>query len=126
MNKEKYEFLKDGINRDIDTRKRRYDEMRAEDHRHPYYGLGGYITMALGMQPATLGIKTVIFHNPATIIYWEDGSKTVVKADNEPFDPEKGLAMAIAKKAFGNKGNYFNEIKKWVDKYEGDNENGQK
>jgi hypothetical protein len=59
-------------------------------------------------------IKKVIFHGPATIVYWADGSKTVVKATNEAFDPEKGLAMAIVKKLYGNKGNYFNEIKKWL------------
>ena len=29
-------------------------------------------------------------------------------------DPEKGLAMAIAKKALGNEGNYYNEFKKWL------------
>lgn len=59
-------------------------------------------------------IKKVIFNNPATIMFWKDGTKTVVKASNEEFDPEKGLAMAIAKKALGNEGNYFNEIKKWL------------
>lgn len=59
-------------------------------------------------------IKKVIFNNPATIVFWTDCSKTVVKASNEEFDPEKGLAMAIAKKALGNKGNYFNEFKKWL------------
>lgn len=61
-------------------------------------------------------IKNVIFNEPATIVFWTDGTKTVVKTQNsETYDPEKGLAMAIAKKALGNKGNYFNEIKKWTD-----------
>ena len=59
-------------------------------------------------------ITNVIFNDPATIVFWNDGTKTVVKAENEPFDPEKGLAMAIAKKALGNKGNYYNEFKKWL------------
>ena len=59
-------------------------------------------------------IERVLFNNPATIVWWEDGTKTVVKADGEVFDPEKGLAMAIAKKYFGNKGNYWNEFKKWI------------
>lgn len=63
-------------------------------------------------------IKKVIFNNPATIVFWKDGSKTVVKAYEDEFDPEKGLAMAIAKRALGNEGNYYNEIRKWVDKYE--------
>lgn len=63
-------------------------------------------------------IKKVIFNNPATIVMWEDGTKTVVKADEEDYDPEKGLAMAIAKKSYGNKGNYFNIFKKWLSKGE--------
>ena len=61
-------------------------------------------------------IKKVIFNNPATIVMWEDGTKTVVKAEGEDYDPEKGLAMAIAKKAYGNEGNYYNEFKKWLPK----------
>lgn len=60
-------------------------------------------------------IKNVIFNDPATIVFWSDNTKTVVKTQNgEAFDPEKGLAMAIVKKALGNEGNYFNEIKKWI------------
>ena len=61
-------------------------------------------------------IKKVIFNNPATIVFWSDGSKTVVKAHNDDYDPEKGLAMAIAKKALGNEGNYYNVFKKWLPK----------
>ncbi len=56
-------------------------------------------------------IKKVIFNCPATIIYWYDGSKTIVKCQNEAFDPEKGLAMAISKKALGNQGRYCNVFK---------------
>ena len=61
-------------------------------------------------------IKNVIFNDPATIVFWSDNTKTVVKAQDEPFDPEKGLAMAICKRALGNEGNYYNEIKKWLPK----------
>lgn len=59
-------------------------------------------------------IKNVIFNDPATIVYWEDRTKTVVKCEKEKYDPEKGLAMAIAKKAMGNQGNYFEVFKKWI------------
>lgn len=63
-------------------------------------------------------ITKVIFNPPATIVLWNDDTKTVVKTRNgEAFDPEKGLAMAISKKAFGNKGNYFEQIKKWTEPY---------
>lgn len=62
-------------------------------------------------------IKKVIFNDPATIVFWSDGTKTVVKCHDEEFDPEKGLAMAISKKALGNQGNYFNIFKKWTESY---------
>jgi hypothetical protein len=60
-------------------------------------------------------IEKVIFNNPATVVFWKDGTKTVVKAHGEKYDPEKGLAMAIAKKYFGNEGNYFNNMRPWLD-----------
>ena len=59
-------------------------------------------------------IKYVIYNDPATIVFWEDETKTVVKCKNEKFDPEKGLAMAFSKKMLGNKGNYYNIFKKWL------------
>lgn len=59
-------------------------------------------------------IKKAIFNDPATIVYWKDGTKTVVMAKNEPFDPEKGLAMAFAKRFLGNQGNYYNMFRKWM------------
>lgn len=59
-------------------------------------------------------IERVIFNDPATIVFWSDGTKTVVKAHGEVFDEEKGLAMAIAKKALGNKGNYYNVFKRFL------------
>ena len=59
-------------------------------------------------------IKDVIYNDPATIVFWEDGTQTVVKCKNEKFDPEKGLAMAFSKKMLGNKGNYYNIFKKWL------------
>ena len=76
----------------------------------------GYTMCKCSLSPVkkTSPIKKVVFNCPATIVYWTDGTKTVVKVDGEEFDPEKGLAMAIAKKHLGNKGNYFNEFKKWI------------
>ena len=59
-------------------------------------------------------IKNVIFQNPATIVFWSDGTKTVVKAKDEPFDEEKGLAMAISKKVLGNKYAWKDEFQKWL------------
>ena len=67
-------------------------------------------------------IKNVIFNDTATIVFWSDGTKTVVKCGkNDIYDPEKGLAMAVAKKYLGtNKShsNYMDEFKKWLPKEE--------
>ena len=69
-------------------------------------------------QKAMNSITNVIFNNPATIVFWSDGTKTVVKCDErDEFDPEKGLAMAICKKYFG--GGFYNDsFKKWIPKEE--------
>lgn len=65
-------------------------------------------------------IKKVIFNDPATIILWIDGTKTVVQTQGEDFDPEKGMAMAIAKKALGNQGNYYDIFKEWLPEEDND------
>lgn len=76
---------------------------------------GGHIAVKTPRKIADpLQIKKVIYNAPATIVLWADGTKTVVKCTNEEFDPEKGLAMAIAKKALGNRGNYYETFKKFV------------
>lgn len=59
-------------------------------------------------------IQDVIFNQPATIIKWEDGTKTVVKCGkDDTYDKEKGFAMALLKKLFGNNGSYNEIFKKW-------------
>lgn len=102
----KWDLITEYLKNDIDTVKEVYTM-------HPRNTYGHMLDRI-----SPMAIKKVIFNAPATIVLWKDGTKTVVKAENEEFDPEKGLAMAIAKKAMGNKGNYFNEIKKWVKSYE--------
>ena len=60
-------------------------------------------------------IEKVIFNPKATIVFWSDRTKTIVKLDeNDERDDEKGLAMAISKKFLGNKSNYYNEFRKWL------------
>lgn len=59
-------------------------------------------------------IRDVIFSDPATVVFWDDGTKTVVKTQGgEKYDKEKGLAMAIIKKITGNAGNYYEIFKEW-------------
>lgn len=69
-------------------------------------------------------IKNVIFNDPATIVMWSDGTKTVVKCgENDIFDPEKGIAMCCMKKLLGtNKtgSNYIDKVQEYFDKYDED------
>ena len=64
-----------------------------------------------------VSIKRVIYNDPATIVFWSDDTKTVVKRQKndkgkyvDKFDKEKGLALCIAKKALGNMSNFNNTI----------------
>ena len=60
-------------------------------------------------------IKDVIFNNPATIIKWKDGTKTVVKcADGDVYNKETGFALCIIKKMYGNDNSYQRLFKRWV------------
>ena len=71
--------------------------------------------LASTMEVSNMEIEKVIFNEPATIVYWQDGTKTVVKCqEGDTFSKETGLAMAIAKKALGNEGNFNDIFRKWV------------
>lgn len=94
-----------------------WDAFAASQKKTPYSDMFKNITIPTLKLDMSRKITNVIFNNPATIVFWDDGTKTVVKCqNNETFDPEKGLAMAIAKRFFDNKGSYFNQIKKWTEK----------
>lgn len=76
--------------------------------------LKGNLNMIYGTK-SILEIINVIFNNPATIVFWSDGTRTVVKcSENDAFDPEKGLAMAIVKKTYGNNNAFHKIFKTWV------------
>lgn len=49
-----------------------------------------------------LQVKKVIANPPATIVLWDDGTKTVVKCqDGDEYDKLTGALLCVAKKAFG-------------------------
>lgn len=69
-------------------------------------------------------IEKVIYNDPATIVFWADGTKTVVKCGEEDiYDYQTGLLMCIAKKAYGNKGKFNDILRKWIPEDE-EEENG--
>ena len=79
------------------------------------YGL--YASRYNGSIGLSMKIKKVIFNNPATIVFWSDGSKTVVKCiEGDVFDPSKGLAMAISKRVLGDK--FKKTFRDWLPKEE--------
>lgn len=50
----------------------------------------------------TFEVKDILVNGPATIVFWEDGTKTVVKCGPEDMhDLEKAVAMCFMKKALG-------------------------
>ena len=64
-------------------------------------------------------VKRVIINNPATIVLWEDGTKTICKcAEGDTFDAEKGIAMCFLKKMFGNPSQVRKFIGKWAEENE--------
>ena len=61
----------------------------------------------------SLNVSKIIFNPPATIVFWEDGTKTVVKcAAEDEFNEYCGFLAALGKKVYENN----NQIKKLIDK----------
>lgn len=55
-------------------------------------------------------VDRIIANPPATIIFWKNGDKTVVRCSpDDKYDIEKGIAVAFMKYMFGN-GGKFNEL----------------
>lgn len=58
-------------------------------------------------------IEKVTFSDPATIVFWKDGTKTVTKCHNgDTFNKETGLAMCIVRKLCNNR-NYNKVFEKF-------------
>ena len=75
--------------------------------------LEGFITHT-NKRKSAIEIERVIFHNPATIIFWSDGMKTVVKCSkDDKYDRLTGFLLCVMKKAYGNKGRYNNVIREF-------------
>ena len=54
--------------------------------------------------------RRVVFNPPATVVLWEDGTKTVVKCDErDGYDAMTGVALCYMKKALGNTSRELNK-----------------
>lgn len=102
------------------------DGVNAKDVANRMYAIMGRgnskTQYALELAKASIGYyyqfqpKKIIFNGPATIVLWNDGTKTVVKCqDGDTFDKEKGIALCFMKKSLGNKSNFNNIIKKYLE-----------
>lgn len=60
------------------------------------------LAKAFGAPRASLGVKQVIFSGPKTIVFWLDGTKTIVSCgEGDDNDPYAGLCAAVTKRVFG-------------------------
>lgn len=97
-------LLKEVIDKKAEEAEKKLDKMVAEKNRKK---IDAFIDT----------IDKVYFNNPATVIKWKNGTKTVVKCQKgDTYDAEKGFAMALIKGLFDNS-SYFNTIfEKWLPK----------
>lgn len=77
--------------------------------------LGSHKLVSCDKKRSVSVIKKVYLNPPYTVVIWEDKTKTKIKCqDGDIYDPEKGLALAISKKALGNKGSWYEVFKKFI------------
>lgn len=60
-------------------------------------------------------ISRVIFNYPATVVFWDDGTKTVVKCQlGDVYDKEKGIMACMLKRFMGNDNTFNKVLNRWV------------
>lgn len=61
-----------------------------------------FLNVTFGAPRASLGVKQVIFSGPKTIVFWLDGTKTIVSCgEGDNNDPYAGFCAAVTKRVFG-------------------------
>ena len=66
--------------------------------------------------------KHIIYNDPATIVFWNDGTKTVVKkSEGEPYNKYNAFCAALAKKVLGNNSIVNKIVKSGFDQKEKEN-----
>jgi len=74
---------------------------------------GSIVGQLKGMAKCGPEVKRVIFNEPATIVLWADGTKTVVRCQpGDVFDRRIGFLTALAKKVYGGRGRFNDIIRK--------------
>lgn len=68
-----------------------------------------------GHTMSALSVKRVIHNPPATIVIWEDNTKTVAMCgDNDKYDEYFGFCVALAKRVYGTFRRAKKESQKWT------------
>lgn len=68
-------------------------------------------------EESRFSVEKVIFNPPATVVYWADKTRTVVKCGkNDEYNREAGIALCYMKKALGNKSGTFNKALRKAEK----------
>lgn len=61
-----------------------------------------FLNFTFGAPRVSLGVKQVIFSGPKTIVFWIDGTKTIVSCgEGDSNDPYAGFCAAVTKRVFG-------------------------
>lgn len=67
----------------------------------------------------SISVDRIIFNDPATIVFWKDGTKTVVKCqEDQTFNPYFGFCAAIAKKLYGSNSRLNRIVETYLEKDE--------
>ena len=65
--------------------------------------------------PLSMQISKVIYHNPATIVFWKDGTKTVVKCqEDDKYTYSAGIMHAIIRKMYEDNSRKYSEILSYI------------
>ena len=80
----------------------------------------GFLTRLTEKKPQApeIGVVDVIYNDPATVVYWSDKTRTVVKCQpGDTYDPKTGFLLALCKKVCGNTGNYNDLLRECIPGY---------
>ncbi len=81
-----------------------------------YATLSDIVVKHKGLGFRNIKIKKIIFNPPATVIFWGDDTKTVVKcAEDDEFNPEIGVAMCYMKKIYGSRHAFSKKVESYIE-----------
>ena len=86
----------------------------------PGVTITGFLTKLTKREPQApeLTVTDVIYNDPATVVYWSDKTRTVVKCHpGDTYDPKTGFLLALCKKVCGNTGNYNDLLRECIPGY---------